>query len=410
MTVFQDRRRGNRWSYEFELGKQRYQGVCIDPETGALATSRRQALEIETLRKRAARQQHNIERSGLRADAYTLNQAAVLYLLRKEGKSDFANHLRYVREIRQFPPFADGSKALVDITEHHCEEFRRHAGGRTLRKWIGGQRKPSGTPADERFWRDTGKPRSRREVNNHLKCLRALLAIGERVRDPVTRLPVLEKAPEVRLHRLPKRIPRPISDAELHARLDRARPWTREAAELARLFGLRLSEAVTLQRHHIDRDMGGLRFRAGDTKSGNEELAHGGAAGWRLLLELDAQAEARGQSHLVTWPGTKLWRAWLRGESIAATDWRPLASIRRSWATTARAAAIDDPHRFHDVRARFVTEVAKVMPAAAQDAARHQDPATTARYIKLASSEIRAAVDQATARRPPAPTRLKVVK
>jgi hypothetical protein len=51
------------------------------------------------------------------------------------------------------------------------------------------------------------------------------------------------------------------------------------------------------------------------------------------------------------------------------------------------------------VRARYVTEVAKVQAAAAQDAARHQDPATTAMYIKLAASEVRAAVADAISRR-----------
>lgn len=99
----------------------------------------------------------------------------------------------------------------------------------------------------------------------------------------------------------------------------------------------------------------------------------------------------------------------LRGEPIPREDWRPLKGIRRSWKTTIKTAGIERPHRFHDVRARYVTEVAKVQKAAAQDAARHQDPATTAMYIKLADMEIRDAVAQANARRP-ARAKFKVVK
>jgi hypothetical protein len=58
----------------------------------------------------------------------------------------------------------------------------------------------------------------------------------------LTRLPVLDEAPKVKLHKMPRRLPRPIGDDELHDRLDVAKPWTREAAELARLFGLRLTD------------------------------------------------------------------------------------------------------------------------------------------------------------------------
>jgi hypothetical protein len=50
------------------------------------------------------------------------------------------------------------------------------------------------------------------------------------------------------------------------------------------------------------------------------------------------------------------------------------------------------------------------MPAAARDAARHQDASTTALYIKRADSEVRGAVAQANARRPKTAGKLKGVK
>jgi hypothetical protein len=55
----------------------------------------------------------------------------------------------------------------------------------------------------------------------------------------------------------------------------------------SRLFGLRRGEIFWLERRHIDRKVEGIRFAPSETKNGNKELAHGGKAGWRLLLQLD---------------------------------------------------------------------------------------------------------------------------
>lgn len=405
MTVFKNRQRQNEWRFDFRIGKQRFHGPCLD-DAGLPVATRTAALVVQERERVAARQKLALAKSGIRPGAYTLAQACALLLSRKEGKTDFDNHVRYVREIRDF--FGPG-KAMADFTLEDGESYRKHAAAQTLKKWIGGSRRKKTDPHAERYWRDTGRPRSPREINNRLKCLRSILAIATKVRDPATRLPVLDEAPEIKLHKVPRRMPRPIGDDELGRRLDVARPWTRKTGELARLFGLRKAEALTVGRRHVDREMQGLRFDAGETKSGNEELAFGGEAGWALLLELDAEAKARGQEHLITWSGPKLWRAELRGEKIPRHEWRPLKAIDRSWRTTAKAAGIVGGHTFHKIRARFVTEVAKVQPAAAQLAARHQDPATTALYIKLASSEISDAVRRANARRP-ARAGLKVVK
>jgi hypothetical protein len=154
----------------------------------------------------------------------------------------------------------------------------------------------------------------------------------------------------------------------------------------------------------------GLRFGPGETKSGNEEIAWGGEAGTQLLLQLEQQAIARGLENLISWPGLKEVHNYRAGRELPKDCWRPLKSVQTSWTKSIARAEVKNPHRFHDVRARFVTEVAKVMPAAAQDAARHQDPSTTALYIKLADSEIRDAVSQANARRPKPMAKLKAMK
>lgn len=409
MTVYQNWQRGGEWRYSFYVFKKRHHGPCLDQD-GKPVTSKRDAKAARDREKVAARQRHNLARSGIRAGNFTLAQAAVRHLVKKEGKTDFENHKRYVREIKAFGNFRGGAIAMRDIGQEDCDAYAAFAAKQTLKKWIGGhRRKPTGTAADDRYWKDTGKARSKREVNNYLKCLRSLFAIADKTRDPITKQPVIDGLPEIPLFKMPKRLPRPIGDDELSARLEAAPPWAQDKGELARLFGLRLGETTIVSRRHIYRPTQGLRFDAGETKSGNEELVHGGEAGWQLLQRLEAQAIERGQEHLVTWAGPKYWRAHLRGEEVPREAWRPVKSIKRSWKTTIKAAEIDNPHRFHDVRAQYVTEVARVMPAAAQDAARHQDPSTTAMYIKLASMEIRDAVAQAVARRAIRP-KFKVVK
>jgi integrase len=398
VTVFRNKQRNNEWRYDFRLGGQRYSGPCLDENCTPVAT-KKAAVAVEERERVAAREKQKLAKHGIKQGSYTLARACALHLARKEEKTPghFANHILYVREICAF---FGADTAMSDITGEDVEAYRSFAVRQTLRKWTGGPRRKSDDPANDRFWKDTGRPRSKRTVNNYLKCIRALFALAEKVRDPITHEPVVREVPDIALHKIPRRLPTPMEDEELDSRLASAPPWTREAAELSRLFGLRRSEVFKLQRRHISREVRGLRFGINETKSGNEELAHGGEAGWELLKHLDEQALRRGQTHLVTWPGPKRWRAFLRGEPIEMADWQPLKSVRRSWRTTIKAAGIEHPHRFHDVRARYVTEVAKVQAAAAQDAARHQDPATTAMYIKLAASEVQAAVAQAVAQRP----------
>lgn len=409
MTVFKNRKRGDRWTYDFQVGGQRYQGYCVDPATNAEAKNRREATEIESVLRRSARQTYTLTRKGVRPGTYTLAMAAALHLQRKVGTDSehMANHKLYVAEILGF--FGPAT-AIADITALGVEAFRQHAATQKLRVWIGGpDPKKRLDRGDERWWRTTRRTRSARTTNNYLMCLAALFSIAYNTRNPITRERELLFPLEVKLLKTAKREPRPMPDGEFDARQAVAPPWTAEAAELSRVFGLRRGEALWVERRHIDREEGGLLFSGEETKSGRDERVFGGDSGVALLERLRLQALRRGQTHLVTWPGPKHWRAMLRGEDIPRSAWRLLKSVRRSWRTTIKTGEIDQPHRFHDVRARYVTEVAKVQAAATQDAARHADPATTALYIKLAAGEVRTAVTQAMARRPQR-VQLKVAK
>jgi hypothetical protein len=170
--------------------------------------------------------------------------AAAAYLTRKRGRT--ASHLNNARlYVAEIVTFFGPDTPMSEIDDPWLAEYQEHAAAQTVKKWAGSRIKRTAVKdlTDPRLYKDTGQVRSKRTTNNYLKALRQLFAIADKVRDPVTRQPVIDRVPEIRLHRLPRRMPRPMPDQELHARLAESPPWTVEAGELARLFGLRLTEA-----------------------------------------------------------------------------------------------------------------------------------------------------------------------
>jgi integrase len=186
-----------------------------------------------------------------------------------------------------------------------------------------------------------------------------------------------------------------MPDRELYARLESAPPWVRETAELVRFFGLRRAEVLGIELANLDYDRQAIRFAGENTKSGRDEFAFPLPGGWEFVTRLAAQAKQRRQSRIITWPGPAFMAKFLAGKPIPAESWRPLKSIRRAWCRSAVAAEIEQPHRLHDVRARYITDVAKINRGIAKEAARHADPATTERYIAIAADEVAAALKAA---------------
>lgn len=391
MTVFRNRQRGNRWAYDFMVKGRRYTGYCVDPSTGENATSLSRAREMEAAVKQAVRSTPRVITTAAFRGGMTFGEAVLLHVESQVGSSPqhVANLELYGRELLQY--FGE-STPVAAITQRHVDDYRAWCAEQPLKIWKGGALK-SRDRKHPRWWGTSDKKRSPASVNHYLKCLRASLNQAHRTRDPMTNQPALPFPPEVKAIPAPKRQPRPMPDSELRARIVKAPPWVRDAVELARLFGLRRTEALTVRIRNVDVDVRGLRFAGEEVKSGSDQFAFGNADGWPLLKRLAAQARKRGVEHLVTWPGPKHWKAYLRGEKVPPGCWVPLKSVKRSWKTT--AAGIARPHRMHDVRARYITEVAKASPAFAQEAARHADPATTALYIGLAAGEVARAVGMA---------------
>lgn len=391
MTVFRNRQRGNRWAYDFMVKGRRYTGYCVDPATGEAATSQSRAREIEAAVKQAVRSAPRVITNAAFRGGMTFGEAVLLHIESQVGSSPeyIANLELYGRELLQY--FGEATPVAA-ITQRHVDDYRAWCAEQPLKIWKGGALK-SRDRKHPRWWGASDKKRSPASANHYLKCLRASLNQAHRTRDPLTNQPALPFPPEVKAIPAPKRQPRPMPDAELRVRIVKAKPWVRDTAELARLFGLRRAEALAVRVRNVDPEIRALRFAGEEVKGGRDQNAYGGPDGWALLKRLVAQAKKRGVEHLVTWPGPKHWNAYLRGEKVPADCWVPLKSVRRSWKTT--AAGIAQPHRMHDIRARYITEVAKETPAFAQEAARHADPSTTAGYIAYAGAEVARAVGRA---------------
>lgn len=405
MTVFRDKRRNNRWAYEFELSKERYQGICKSTE-GIHARTKAEALEAEADARRRARAEQGMARSGVRPGAYLLSQAILRHIGNQVDSS--ASHVDSLKRVaRELIQFFGVDRAVVDLTADDIGDYREFSGKQHRRVWVGGPRKlKDGDEDNPRLWKVLPSLRSASEVDHTLDCLRSALKIAHCTRDPLTGQPMLPFPPDVPSVHVPKRTPRPMPDEELSARLSEAPSWVVDAAMLARLFGLRLTEALIVERRHLDHEYQAILFQGEENKSGHDRRKFGGEAGWALLQRLAEQARQRSQERLVTWPGPKWIKKLRKGEIPPKDVWRPLKTIRRAWKNTIERAAIEQPHRFHDVRAKYITHVALLGSATlTKELAGHASMATTERYISVTSADLRKLADRATKG-----LRLKLVK
>lgn len=402
MTVFRNKQRGGIWTYEFWRQGVRYRDYCRDPMTGEPVATKTAAKEIERAKiAEVEKRKPDAGRSDVPAGEYTLLQAGTAHIRRlvERGRDEahIVNNKLYVAEVLQF---FGPAKPFSELVQDEIDRYGTFARAQTRKVWLGGRRKRTDEDLiDPALWRDTGKPRSVRTANNYLRCLKTLIGRAAKVRDPSGQ-PAVDPSLEIEFERPPKRLPRPMADQEFYDRVATLPPWGREAAELSRTFGLRLDEALRLEVRHLDPSIRGLFFPGEETKSGHDERARVGAAGWRLLLRLARQARRRGTTFLVTWPGAAHVHLVLAGKPAPEAVWQPLRSLGTGWRKSAARAGIAVPRRFHDVRARAITDVARVQKAAAQGFARHQSAATTELYIRVADDEIAEAAAEALARRP----------
>ena len=406
MGIHRRKERENRWYYEFELGKKRYRGVCRTPD-GGYARTKAEAQDAEAATRARVRAEQ--PRTAPAPGSITLIEALALHI-RHNSVDSSASHLASLDRItEEMLGFFGVERAIADITADDVAAYRTFLVDQKRRVWIGGQKKID--RANPRLWKTVDRPRSRSEVNHCLDVLRVALRLAERTSNG--RLPPV---PDVKPVSDDKRTPTPMPLAELESRLAVAAPWVVEAALLARYFGCRRGEALILGPRHLDHERQAIRLSGAETKSGRDELLFGGETGWTLALDLAEQARRRGQSRLVTWPGSD----WARrvSEGVLPADdavdpktggsiWRPLKSITKAWNATARRAGIEAPHRFHDLRAAFITDIARSASSTmTKGLARHSSMATTERYIGVAKDDLAEAANFADRRR----SKIRVVR
>lgn len=179
-----------------------------------------------------------------------------------------------------------------------------------------------------------------------------------------------------------------MPDAELQALIDEAKPWLQDILLLSRYFGLRKSECCKVTVAHVAHNQQALRFDAKEVKGKEDQFAYPlNEDGWQLVLRLFAQAKARGQKHLITRPATvKAMITHAKGVALRREDWTPVKSVKSALRGARARAAIEDGHRLHDVRARYITNVARVTNGdtiLVKRAARHKQITTSEAYVGI---------------------------
>jgi integrase len=409
MGVRRDPQRNNRWYYEFWIGDVRYRGYPKN-DAGDYVTKKSEAQAAEVRAREVAKVEQGMDRSGIKPGSYLLIQAIDRHIGNLLDASE--SHLRSLRRIgSEMVLWFGKDRAVIDIMADGpkgVDAYRAFLVTQKRKVWLGGPRKM--TPEDydnSKLWKETDKLRSASEVNHCLDLLRCAFKAAHNVRDPRTNKSCLPFPVEVEPVEDPERDPTPMSQEEFRARLAGAPQWVADAANLAWHFGLRLTEALTLDLRHLDHESECLRLSADETKSGKDQAVYGGRRGWVLVLWLARRARKRGQTRLVMWPGPKWLRAFRCGEAIPNDAWQPLKTIRRSWTNTIDRAEIEHPKRFHDLRAAYITNAAKLGSSTlTKGLARHASMATTERYIKIVEDDLARAANRAAEARP----KLRVVR
>ena len=300
--------------------------------------------------------------------------------------------------------------AVTDLNLLRVEQYKAWMKLQPVRRWTGG---PTRQPARHRpgtvHLKVLDRRRSLATCNRYLNALSGMLTAAHQHQDPATGQRALPFPPRIARFHEAERQPTPIADSEIDRLLPALPSWARDASEMMDLFGLRAAEALGARLSWIEWQLKGLRLPGEIVKSRKEQFQPAGPAGMALLQRLARQAETRGTTFLVSWPGSMravhaLARAERTGQDPVKLeiDWQPLKSFRRSWTSAKRAAGLTDgrQRRIHDLRAAYITRIARDSSAqAAKDAARHASMSTTQRYIALVEGDVHAAVRQAELRR-----------
>lgn len=377
MTVSFDKAR-DKWRYNFRIKGKRYSRDCIDPTTGEEAKTKRDAKAIES-RARA----HILEGAAqplLKPQDYTLAQAIAVYLAKGcagAGKVS-TNHQRsqkmYARELLAF---FGPEKPVRDIDDDEIARYTVWSEKQPVRYWIGGSKKKS-QPDPTKVWAKKERLRSSGTINRYLAALRRALRLAHETRDPHTGQRMLKFLPKVPAVKEIKRLPRPIAPTDLAALVAASPPHLADAIRLTVLMGFRKNEVFILEGDQVDESARGVWLDGANTKGQRDEFVPASKPAMEILMRLKRRAQALNQKRLI------LFRD------------RPIKGAETAWRTAMKKVGLVGKHVFHNTKASFVTAVAATMPGpVVQDLARHRSFVTTMRYIKVADTQRRDAVEAA---------------
>ncbi|WP_209779431.1 tyrosine-type recombinase/integrase [Azospirillum agricola] len=372
MTVYLNKARG-RWMYNFVRNGQRHAGYCVDPASGEPAKTKTEAKRIEeALKVEASKEQPR----ALPPGACTLAQTFAAFATRKRGGKNWSNEAAYIREMLTW----FGADAPVsDLTEQHIWEYVAWSREQPVMIYVGGSKKrdPNADPAD--LYRPSNRKRKDSTINRYLICLGEALGLAHGLKDSGGR-PLLAELPKVPRLAEPEHLPRPVSDDDLRAIIERVPQHLADGVVLARLMGFRKGEVFSLTIEQIDFQNRGVWLEASSTKANRAEFVTAGTEAMEVLIRLVTQARDWKQRHLLTYQ---------RGEKGKR---QPVKNPKRAWQTAMKALGLQ--YRFHDTKASYVTAVAHVATAAVtQQLARHRSYETTKRYLRVADEAARNAVE-----------------
>lgn len=391
MTVYWNKSR-KRWMYDFERAGTRYAGYCVDA-FGKAVKSEAAARQAEAVAKHKAELAPKLPAG----DDVTIAMVMADLVRRWRIKPSWRNRKLHVGEI--LAHFGHDTP-IRSIDGAGIENYITRSLTQATRRWHGGPLRDPSDPVNDRFWTYSGPPRSPATVNLYLTVLRQVLERAEKMTDPQTGRPVLERAPDVDDVPVTKRKARPMPDqvtADIVAILP---PHTVDAIMLTLLFGFRKGEAYGLRRHQVQWDLDGILLAGEDVKDREDAFLPASQMAMGYLRCLDLEAEERGVDHLISWRPARGKKV-TRHHAKPMPAWRPLKSSTSAW-DRARELMLDKygrTWRWHDLRAAFITHVAMTSgPIAAQALARHSDYDTTRGYIEVANDFTRDAAERASQR------------
>jgi len=361
MTVFFDKSR-RRWRYDFRAGGVRHAGYCLDGK-GDHAANKTEAIKIEVaVRAKALADRKKADKSH---KSYTFAQALAAYAAQVRGRKNWRNNVIQISELLSF---FGGETPVTQITEARVWEYIAWSRRQPVRVWVGGA-----GHADQACDRATHKalPRLRSDarINRYLAVLKKALGIASRQADPATGLPVLPVPPRIETLKEVERLPNPVPVETVHLILQHLPQLVADVVTLLVLTGTRKGELLARRVEDYRSDLGALRIPGAETKGGRDEY---------IPIPEDAAEVIKRRVEASKEAGS----VWLFPSSTGTGH---LKDFKRSWATALRRAGA--PHyRIHDLKATFVTTVARVDRGMAQTMARHRSEVTTKRYIAVLDS------------------------